>query len=175
MKMLASPILIACTLTLSLSLAACGDEAAVEDLDMKAEDFSCILDWPKVDRFRISNQLGYQAEAEAVARSASGGTYPVGTVIQLIADEAMVKRRAGWNAATNDWEFFALEVSAEGTTIAARGTDDVVNGFGGNCLDCHDDAEPKWDMVCASGRGCEPLPFTAEEIEAYQQSDPRCP
>lgn len=169
MKTLASRILIACT----LSLAACGDDE-VQDLDMAAEDFSCILDWPKVDRFRIINELGHQAEAEAVARSASGGTYPVGTIIQLIPYEAMVKRREGWNPATNDWEFFFLEVSADGTTIAARGTDDVVNGLGGNCFDCHSAAEPKWDLVCASGHGCEPLPFTAEQIEMAQQSDPRC-
>lgn len=85
MKTLASCILIACT----LSLTACGDDE-VQDLDMAAEDFSCILDWPKVDRFRIINELGHQAEAEAVARSAAGGTYPVGTIIRL-ADPDMTR------------------------------------------------------------------------------------
>lgn len=164
-------------ITFTLVLGACaGDsgEDEPQDLDMAAADFSCILDWPKVDRFRIVNMLGHQDEAEAVARSSAGGVYPVGTVIQLIPNEAMVKRREGWSPATNDWEFFFLDVTAEGTSIVARGTDDVVNGFGGNCFDCHSAAEPEWDLVCASGHGCEPLPVTPEEIEAFQQSDPRC-
>ena len=177
MSTLATNKLVATALiTFTLGLAACGDEQepAVEDLDMTAADFGCILDWPKVDRFRITNKLGHQDEAEAVARAADGGTYPVGTVIQLIPNEAMVKRRQGWSPETNDWEFFALETTATGTSIVSRGTDDVVNAFDGNCFDCHAAAEPKWDLVCASGHGCDPLPVTPEQIEMIQQSDPRC-
>lgn len=161
-------------ITLTLALGACAGEPEIEDLDMAAEDFSCILEWPRVDRFHIVNLLGHQERAEAVARSSAGGTYPVGTVIQLVPSEAMVKRREGWNPATNDWEFFFLEVAAEGASIVSRGTDDVVNGFGGNCFDCHREAEPRWDLVCASGHGCEPIPVTPEQIEMLQQSDPRC-
>jgi hypothetical protein len=110
-----------------------------------------------------------------VARSAEGGTYPVGTVIQLIPFEAMVKRREGFSPSTGDWEFFNLQVSADGTTIADRGTDDVINPqVGLTCIECHNQAETRFDRVCASGHGCDPLPFTPEEIEMVQQSDPRC-
>lgn len=168
-------LIVTALITFTLGLAACGDkeDPAVEDLDMTAADFGCILDWPQVDRFRVTNQLGYEEQAEAVARSASGGTYPVGTIIQVIPNEAMVKRRKGWNPETNDWEFFILETSAEGTNIVSRGGAEVENPLG-SCSDCHNDAEPKWDLVCSDGHGCEPLPFTPEQILMVQESDPRC-
>jgi hypothetical protein len=165
----------AALITFTMVVSACTDDGDVEDLDMAAEDFDCILDWTKVDRLRIVNKLGYQDEAEAVARSADGGVYPVGTVIQLIPFEAMVKRHDGWNDATGDWEFFTLEPTAAGTTILSRGGEEVVNPTSGStCAGCHGAAEPQWDSVCARGHGCEPLPFTAEQIDMAQQSDPRC-
>ncbi len=146
-----------------------------EDLEMQADDFGCILEWDKVNRYRITNKLGHTAEAIAVAQAANGGTYPVGTVIQLVPFEAMVKRRVGWSELTNDWEFFALGVTSSGTTISARGTTLVVNQFNGNCFNCHNQAEAKWDLVCETTHGCEPLPFNADQIEAIQQGDARCP
>lgn len=148
---------------------------AAEDLDMQAEDFGCILEWDKVRKFRITNKLGHLEEALAVANDPAGGVYPVGTVVQLIPGEAMVKRRAGFAPDNSDWEFFFLNTSADGTEIAARGTSEVVNGLGGNCFDCHAKAAPQWDRLCEEGHGCDPLPFTAEQIEMVQQSDPRCP
>lgn len=147
----------------------------LEDLDMQPEDFVCILGWDKVRKFRITNLLGHLDEALAVANDPAGGVYPVGTVIQLIPDEAMVKRAIGFAPENADWEFFALETSVDGATIMARGTTDVVNGFGGNCFDCHAKAAPQWDRLCEEGHGCDPLPFTAEQIEMVQQGDPRCP
>lgn len=152
-----------------------GTTGAVEDLDMQPEDFVCILGWDKVRKFRITNLLGHLDEALAVAEDPAGGVYPVGTVVQLIPNEAMVKRAPGFAPENADWEFFALETSAQGTTIMARGTTDVVNGFGGNCFDCHAKAAPQWDRLCEEGHGCDPLPITPEQIEMVQQSDPRCP
>ena len=155
-----------------------GTEAGTEfegDVDMRPEDFVCVRDWPKVRAFHITNLLGYEAEALAVANSPDGGTYPPGTVIQLIPTEAMVKREAGWSPGTNDWEFFALQVDAQGTTIAARGKTEVVNAFNGNCFDCHAKAEPQWDLVCEDTHGCDPLFIDDEVIQALQDGDPRCP
>lgn len=177
MNKLVFAALITFTVATALVAPACtGDDTGeVEDLEMTAEDFDCIVDWPKVDRFRIINKLGYQEEAEAVARSANGGVYPVGTVIQLIPFEAMVKRHEGWNPATGDWEFFMLDVSPEGTNIAVRGGEEVKNPMSEfTCMDCHGQAEAQFDLVCNSGHGCDPLPFTPEQIEMAQQSDPRC-
>ena len=146
----------------------------VEDPDLSADDFVCILDWEKVHRFYITNVLGDVDASLAVANSPDGGTYPVGTLIQLIPTEAMVKRAPGYAPQTNDWEFFSLSVSAAGTEILTRGSDQVVNAFGGNCLECHSKAAPQWDLVCEQDHGCDPLPFTLEQIEAVQNADPRC-
>lgn len=152
-----------------------GDETGVgEDLDMSAEDFACLQGWTRVRAFRIVNLLGHQDETLAVANSPTGGSYPVGTVIQLIPTEAMVKRAQGWSPGTNDWEFFALEVDAAGTTIVDRGADDVVNAFGGNCFECHAKAEPQWDLICEDDHGCDPLPIGDDIIDMLQANDPRC-
>jgi len=151
------------------------DGAPGEDFDMKASDFECILRWPKVRGFRITNKLGHENQAVALANANTGGVYPVGTLIQLVPFEAMIKRRAGFSAATHDWEFFSLSVSSSGTTIRSRGTDTVVNQFGGNCLSCHSKAMPQWDLICETNHGCDPLPLTASQIATLQMNDARCP
>ena len=35
-------------------------------------------------------------------------------------------------------------------------------------------AEPKWDMVCESGHGCDPIPLTREILTLLQKTDLRC-
>lgn len=151
-----------------------GADAAGLPLAVTAGDFDCMLDWTAVRRFHMKNTHGHLAEALAVADNPDGGKYPVGTFIQLVPSEAMVKHEVGWNTATADWEFFFLKASAAGTQILVRGGGEVVNGFGGNCLGCHALAAPKWDMVCEVGHGCADLQITTELIEALQQTDPRC-
>lgn len=121
--------------------------------------------------FILDNRLGHVEQALAVANSVDGGAYPVGTIIQLVPQEAMVKRRHGFNPSTNDWEFFALNVSAQGTVLKARGKH-VVNRFGMNC-GCHGAADPKFDFVCEQGHGCAPLPVGHEVFVMLQNLDPR--
>lgn len=94
--------------------------------------------------------------------------------MQLVPTEVMVKHRSGWNAATRDWEFFELDVSAEGSGIRNRGFADVVNQFGGNCFGCHIKAEPKFDLICEQNHGCDSIPVTREMIAGIQAADPRC-
>jgi hypothetical protein len=157
-----------------------GDAAAdetttteVEDLEMQADDFVNINDMTPVRGFFIDNPLGYLDEAIAVAEDPAGGTYPVGTIIQLIPQEAMVKRAEGFSPATNDWEFFSLSVTAEGTEILVRGGPEVINQFGLSCADCHLQAEPQFDLVCEDTHGCDPLPIGDDVITAVQAADPR--
>lgn len=147
--------------------------APVEDFEAQADDFVNIHTMTPVRGFFVDNRLGHLDEAVAIAEANEGGTYPVGTIIQLVPQEAMVKRRAGWNPDTNDWEFFFLDVSEEGTTIVDRGTDDVENAFELNCASCHEAADPEFDMVCETDHGCEPLPIGRDIIDAVQDSDPR--
>ena len=146
-------------------------EKTVEITD---KDFGCIRDMQPVRGMYVGNLLGNIDATEAVANSEEGGVYPPGTLIQIVPGEAMVKREANFNAMTNDWEFFTLDVSAEGTKIASRGGEEVKNPFGQNCLSCHAQAEPKWDMVCETGHGCAPIPITRDMIVALQKTDKRC-
>jgi hypothetical protein len=152
---------------------ATSSRAPVEDVDMEATDFPNINTMTKVDTYFVTNLLGHEEEALAVARSPKGGKFPVGTLLQLVPQEAMVKRRPGWNRATHDWEFFFLETTPAGTKILTRGADKVVNRFGGNCASCHLAAEPQWDLVCSDDHGCEPLPIGRDVITAIQAADPR--
>jgi hypothetical protein len=135
--------------------------------------FSCIRDMTPVRGFYVDNLQGNLDETVAVA-SAGTGTYPPGSVVQLVPSEAMVKLDAGASPATGDWEFFELAVTGAGSTINKRGFVDVVNKFGGNCFACHIKANPDRDMICETGHGCDPIPLTRTMINAIQNTDPRC-
>ena len=149
--------------------------AGIADVTIQASDFVCLTRGQKAQNYFVVNKLGHLQEALAVANSATGGTFPPGTIIQLVPNEASVKHAPGWNPATQDWEFFSLSTSASGTTISARGTTNVVNAFGGNCFNCHAKAQPQWDLLCQTTHGCDPLPLTEQQIEQVQAGDPRCP
>jgi hypothetical protein len=164
-----------------LALGGCGSAtsstarrpARVEDLAMQPSDFTNLHDMTKVRGFYVDNRLGRLRQALAVANSPTGGTYPVGTILQLVPQEAMVKRRKGFDKATNDWEFFSLTTTAQGTEIVTRGAADVVNRFGGNCAACHSAAQGRFDMVCEHDHGCAPLPVGDDVFHSIQEADPR--
>lgn len=143
-------------------------------LSIDASSFVCLEKMTAIRHFFVDNLLGDLEATIAVAESTGGGVYPPGSVVQLVPTEVMVKHRPGWNAATRDWEFFELDVSAEGSSIRNRGFVDVVNKFGGNCFGCHIKAEPKYDLICELEHGCDPIPITREMIAGVQQADPRC-
>lgn len=145
-----------------------------EELKITADTFSCISDLTPVRGFFVGNLKGDLDATLAVANSETGGRYPEGSIIQLIPTEAMVKREAGFNDKTNDWEFFELTVSKQGTKIHRRGFEEVINKFGGNCFECHERAEAQWDMVCELEHGCDPISVTRDMSRALQKTDPRC-
>ena len=147
---------------------------APEGLSVDASSFKCLQQMTRVRHFYVDNLLGDLQSTVDVAESTSGGVYPPGSVVQLVPGEVMVKHPAGFNAATRDWEFFELDVSAEGSTIRNRGFVDVVNRFGGNCFGCHIKARPEFDLICEQDHGCDPIPVTREQIAAIQEGDPRC-
>lgn len=144
------------------------------DVAISDDTFKCLTQMTRVRGFFVDNLLGNLDGTLKIASSSGGGTYPPGSVIQLVPTEVMIKHREGWNKATNDWEFFELNVSDAGSKIKVRGVTEVVNRFGGNCFSCHTKAEPKWDLICETGHGCAPIPLTSEKIAAIQQADPRC-
>ena len=143
------------------------------DFVAEESDFECLTDWTKVRRFRIANPLGYLDQALAVANGEMPPPYPVGTIIQLIPLEAMVKRGNGFFPEANDWEFFVLANSPAGTMISKRGRGEVASFGTSTCFGCHN-AAPQKDLICESGNGCIPLNLSEDLINLLQDNDPRC-
>jgi hypothetical protein len=137
------------------------------------KSFKCITQLTHVRHFYVDNLAGNLDGTVKVAQGGSGN-YPVGSVLQLVPTEVMVKREHGFNAATHDWEFFELNVSPEASTIRARGFQEVNNRFGGNCFTCHVKAHAEFDLVCDNNHGCDPIPITRAMSGALQRTDPRC-
>src|SRR5258708_35713243 len=133
--------------------------AAKASFPINDSSFKCITEMTHVRHFYVDNLTGNLAGTVKVAQAATGD-YPVGSVLQLVPAEVMVKREKGFNTATRDWEFFELNISPSSSTIRVRGVQDVNNRFGGNCFTCHVKARPEFDLVCANNHGCDPIPIT---------------
>ena len=137
------------------------------------DDFTCMTDWPLVERSHYVNVLGHTDEAVTVA-SVGGGPFPVGTIVQLFPGEAMVKRGAGFSAETHDWEYLTLNIDSGRTVITQRGTLATKN-LVGTCQSCHAHGDPSFDFVCGDTHGCAPLPgFIVDGAKSAVQNDPRC-
>jgi len=137
------------------------------------KSFKCITAMTHVRHFYVDNLAGNLAGTVKVAQAATGD-YPVGSVLQLVPTEVMVKREKGFNATTRDWEFFELNLTPEGSAIRTRGFQEVNNRFGGNCFTCHVKARAEFDLVCDNNHGCDPIPITRAMSGALQRTDPRC-
>jgi hypothetical protein len=135
--------------------------------------FKCITEMTHVRHFYVDNLAGNLAGTVKVAQTGTG-EYPVGSVLQLVPNEIMVKREKGFNAATRDWEFIDLNIAPTSSTIRARGVEEVYNRFGGNCYSCHAKAHAEFDLVCDNNHGCDPIPITRAMSGALQRTDPRC-
>jgi hypothetical protein len=137
------------------------------------KSFKCITEMTHVRHFYVDSLAGNLAGTVKVAQAATGD-YPVGSVLQLVPTEVMVKREKGFNATTRDWEFFELNLTPEGSAIRTRGFQEVNNRFGGNCFTCHVKARAEFDLVCDNNHGCDPIPITRAMSGALQRTDPRC-
>ena len=145
------------------------------EVTITEQSFGCILDWPKVrnTRFKHDDPEKLKEAMRILRDSVQDKDYPVGTILQLVPFEAMVKHERTTFPKTNGWEFFALDVSESGTKIRDRG-DAVVNlSQGVTCLSCHQPAA-KFDFVCEKGHGCAPIPFDDKMIMDIQKADARC-
>ena len=148
---------------------------SADDLAITAQSFGCLVDLPKVRNTRIQNPDPEKLmEAIRIFKdSVPDREYPTGTILQLIPTEAMVKHDRAAFPNSNGWEFFALKVSADGTTIQDRGDKVLNTSLKKPCLDCHSPAA-KFDFVCEKRHGCAPIPVTDQQIAAIQSADPRC-
>jgi len=164
-----------CTFALGLAVVTPRAARAQTDVTVTARSFDCIRNGTKVRNTYIRNaDPKLLADAVRIFRdSVPNVEYPVGTFLQLVPMEAMVKHPRARFPATNGWEFFALELSPQGTSIKARG-DSVVNFTDVTCLSCHRPAA-RFDFVCEKGHGCAPIPIDDKKIAEIQSTDPRCP
>ena len=163
-----------CAATLLVSAAIAVPASAPHPFSISEKSFRCMTEMTHIGHFYVDNLAGNLKGTVRVAESTTGGVYPVGSVLQLVPTEVMVKREKGFNPATHDWEFFELDVSKDGSKIRTRGFADVKNRFGGNCFGCHAAARPEWDFVCSTTHGCAPIPITIAMSGALQRTDPRC-
>lgn len=139
---------------------------------MTAEDFRCITDYEAVRGFFIGNELGRLDEAIAAAEADFAVDVPPGTVIQLIPQEAMVKGLPGSSPETDDWEFFILNPTADGTVITDRGFTDISN-VAGTCWGCHVGASDR-DGVCEQTGLCADAALPRNIVDTLVASDARC-
>jgi hypothetical protein len=148
---------------------------SADSVVISEKSFGCLLEMPKVRNTRIQNpDPDKLKEAIRIFRdSVPDKEYPAGTILQLIPTEAMVKHDRATFPNTNGWEFFALQVSAAGTTIQDRGEKVLNTSLKKPCLGCHSPAA-KFDLVCEKGHGCAPIPVTDQQIATIQAADPRC-
>ena len=174
-----------CVLTSGRCLAINEDEALPSSTQNKPPDsskeilvtddtFVCLKKMHTVRGYFVDNLLGKLDDTVAAAMQPEGAPFPPGSIVQLIPTEVMIKHHKGWSTKTGDWEFFALDVSKEGSKIKDRGTTQVKNKFGGNCFGCHQKAKPQWDFICEEDHGCDPLPIPDFVIRMIQRGDPRC-
>ena len=86
---------------------------SAQEVTVSEHTFGCILDWPKVRNTRIKHDDPEKLkEAKRILRDSVPETeYPVGTILQLVPHEAMVKHSHDKFPKTNGWEFFFLEVN----------------------------------------------------------------
>lgn len=144
----------------------------------QAGDFKCLTDGVRAPgmSFYISHKRK-AALKKAVAKTKSGKLgkkgYPVGTILQLLPFEAMVKRGGKFNPAGHGWEYFKINVVDGETQISARGGVEVAN-FIGSCQGCHENLAAAHDAVCEFVVGASGLGLTAEQLAALQAGDPRC-
>ncbi len=176
--------LVVATLPIAMALCACTPDRIAwandysgdgEDLFVLDDDLNCLGEdnWVEVNGTRVTNLLDHQEEAVAVAQNpGEGSAFPVGTILQLGADEAMVKRGAGFSPDTADWEFLSLHVGSGRTVITQRGTTEIANPAG-TCMSCHI-AATNFDNVCFTNTQCAPLPFFIDIDIDPTTDDPRC-
>ena len=171
--------LLALALSLPLATILAAPSLGRAEPHARPRDFHCLLKGKKPEGkdFYVFNRNRAKLR-EAVAMSETGELpakgYPVGTILQVLPFEAMIKRRPGFNPEGNDWEFVRLTPTANGRTqIRADGKGEVANALG-SCQACHKALAQHYDLVCGFVVGASGLGLTEEQLAKIQASDPRC-
>lgn len=154
----------------ALCLAVLGGTGLAQDVPEAMA--ACISSGTKVRHTFISHSdpARLREAVRLFEAKAPDADYPEGTVIRMLPSEAMVKRAKTAFPGSNGWEYFVLGVTAEGTTVRARG--EAASNRLGTCQSCHVRAASA-DYLCGAGE-CGALPITEAQIGQMQAADPRC-
>jgi len=128
-----------------------GTTFALQAQDVPESLMSCIATGSKVGHTWIqhTDPAKLKEAVRIYETKAENADYPEGTVVRLIPQEAMIKRSKAAFPTTNGWEYFALAVTPQGTTVRGRG-DEASNRLG-TCKSCHAGAT-KSDAICGGGQ-----------------------
>jgi len=146
----------------------------------KAETFQCLLDGTKAPgkHFYVfhRHKAALRRALHKIETGKMGKGLPVGTVLQLVPFEAMVKRGGKFNREGHGWEYFSLNPQADGTTeIVLRGQSDVLSAFThSSCQTCHENHAAQHDAICEFVQGTEGIGLTDDLLAVLQNGDPRC-
>jgi len=170
---------LALALTLPLAAVLAAPSLGRAEPHARPRDFKCLLKGKKPEGkdFYVFNRNRAKLR-KAVAMSETGELpdkgYPVGTILQVLPFEAMIKRRPGFNPQGNDWEFVRLTPTPNGRTqIRADGKGEVTNALG-SCQACHKALAQQHDLVCGFVIGAAGLGLTEQQLASIQAADPRC-
>jgi len=171
--------LLALALSLPLATILAAPSLGRAEPHARPRDFHCLLKGKKPEGkdFYVFNRNRAKLR-KAVDMSQTGELptkgYPVGTILQVLPFEAMIKRRPGFNPEGNDWEFVRLTPTPDGgTQILADGKGEVTNPLG-SCQACHKALAQHYDLVCGFVVGASGLGLTEEQLAKIQAADPRC-
>jgi hypothetical protein len=134
----------------------------------KAETFQCLLDGTKAPgkHFFVfhRHKAALRKALLKIETGKMGKGLPVGTVIQLVPFEAMVKRGGKFNR------------EGHGTTeITLRGQSEVLSAFTHtSCQNCHETQAAQHDAICEFVQGTEGIGLTDDILTVLQNGDPRC-
>ena len=146
----------------------------------KPETFQCLLDGTKAPgkHFYVfhRNKAALRRALHKIETDKMGNGLPVGTVLQLVPFEAMVKRGRKFNRDGHGWEYFSLNPKADGTTeIILRGKTEVLSAFTHtSCQDCHENRAAQHDAICEFVQGTAGIGLTDDLLAVLQNADPRC-
>lgn len=82
---------------------------AVEWREAQESDFTCLSEMSSVRGFYVSNYLGDIDGTIEAAITPGALSFPVGSIVQLVPQEAMVKLPEGSSPETLDWQYLIID------------------------------------------------------------------
>lgn len=167
-------------LAIALMLIGLAAPAGARQFVASTRDFHCLFDGTKVPgkHFFVFHRkkAALKRALHKLETGKLGKGLPVGTVLQLVPQEAMVMRGGKFNRDGHGWEYFSLNPKSDGTSeILARGTSEVTGAVTHtSCQTCHERFAADHDAICEFVIGTAGIGLTDDFLSIIQNADPRC-